>query len=68
MNQQTDGVAIGNRPLIHCDLALARRLERAEGRANAEFVDARRPVFPERAARWIEVAARKHSASACKVT
>jgi GNAT superfamily N-acetyltransferase len=38
------------------DLALARRLERAEGRSNARSVDARARLFPERGACWIEVA------------
>jgi hypothetical protein len=38
------------------DLALARRLERAEGVANAEFVDARARAFPFAGAQWIEVA------------
>jgi GNAT superfamily N-acetyltransferase len=38
------------------DLALARRLERAEGLANAEFVDAHARAFPETGAQWIEVA------------
>ena len=38
------------------DLTLARRLERAEGRSNAEFVEARARLFPESGARWIEVA------------
>lgn len=41
---------------VHCDLALARRLERAEGRSNAEFVEARAAAFPETHAQWIEVA------------
>jgi GNAT superfamily N-acetyltransferase len=41
--------------IIHCDQALARRLERAEGRSNAEFVDARAKVFPEIGCEWIEV-------------
>jgi Acetyltransferase (GNAT) domain len=36
------------------DLALARRLERAEGRANADFVEARAHVFPDRNAAWME--------------
>ena len=36
------------------DLDLARRLERAEGRANAEFVEARAKLFPESGAQWIE--------------
>jgi hypothetical protein len=38
------------------DLALARRLERAEGLANAAFVDARRDVQPEVGAEWMEAA------------
>lgn len=38
------------------DLALARRLERAEGVANARFVEARAKVAPEVGATWIEVA------------
>ena len=38
------------------DLALSRRLERAEGTGNAQFVEARARAFPERGACWIEVA------------
>ncbi|HEY0378591.1 MAG TPA: GNAT family N-acetyltransferase [Pyrinomonadaceae bacterium] len=38
------------------DLALSRRLEKAEGRGNAEFVEARVKAFPESGAHWIEVA------------
>jgi GNAT superfamily N-acetyltransferase len=38
------------------DLALSRRLERAEGRSNKEFVEARAKLFPEIGAGWIEVA------------
>lgn len=38
------------------DLALARRLERAEARSNAEFVEARARLFPASGASWIEVA------------
>ena len=38
------------------DLALARRLERAEGLANARCVEARARVSPEVGAAWIEVA------------
>lgn len=38
------------------DLALARRLERAEARSNAAFVDARARLQPESDAAWIEVA------------
>ena len=40
---------------IFSDLSLSRRLERAEGRVNADFVDARAIAFPEAAAEWIEV-------------
>jgi hypothetical protein len=38
------------------DLALARRLERAEARSNADFVEARARIFPDSGAQWIEVA------------
>jgi GNAT superfamily N-acetyltransferase len=38
------------------DLSLARRLERAEGRSNADFVEARAKLSPESGAEWIEVA------------
>lgn len=38
------------------DPTLARRLERAEARGNAEFVEARARVSPESSAGWIEVA------------
>jgi GNAT superfamily N-acetyltransferase len=38
------------------DLALAQRLERAEGTANKLFVDARARLFPDRGACWIEAA------------
>jgi GNAT superfamily N-acetyltransferase len=37
------------------DLALARRLERAEGAANAAYVEARREVHPHVGAAWIEI-------------
>jgi len=36
------------------DIALARRLERAEGRACVEFAEARRRWFPESGAEWME--------------
>jgi GNAT superfamily N-acetyltransferase len=42
------------RPQVFSDLELARRLERAEGRANAEFVEARAKLFPESGACWTE--------------
>jgi GNAT superfamily N-acetyltransferase len=38
------------------DLALARRLETAEARSNAGFVEARAALFPDRGAEWIEAA------------
>jgi hypothetical protein len=41
---------------LFADLALARRLERAEGDANAKFVEARARLFPESGAAWMEVA------------
>ena len=42
--------------LIHADIALARRLERAEASANSRFVEARARVNPGVGAEWIEVA------------
>lgn len=42
-------------PFPLADSRLALRLEMAEARANAEFVDARAKVFPDSGARWIEV-------------
>lgn len=38
------------------DLALSRRLERAEALSNARLVDARARLFPDSGATWIEVA------------
>jgi GNAT superfamily N-acetyltransferase len=38
------------------DLALARRLERAEGTACAAYVDARRELQPDSSSLWIEIA------------
>jgi GNAT superfamily N-acetyltransferase len=46
---------IGSR-IIFSDLALARRLEKAEGRSNANFVEARARLFPNSGAQWIAVA------------
>ena len=46
----------GARPFIFSDLDLARRLERAEGQTNREFVETRARLFPESGAEWIEVA------------
>jgi GNAT superfamily N-acetyltransferase len=46
-----------NEPLIpFSDLSLSRRLERAEGRSNADFIEARTKLFPESDAEWIEIA------------
>jgi len=42
--------------LVVADLAMARRLERTEAFANAEFVTARAAAFPGIDAQWIEVA------------
>jgi len=46
----------GGREWPFSDLALSRRLERAEGRGCAEFVEARARLFPESGAAWVEVA------------
>ena len=40
---------------VFADLNLARRLELAEGRANASFVEARAAVSPQTGAEWIEI-------------
>jgi GNAT superfamily N-acetyltransferase len=41
-------------PFPFSDLTLSRRLERAEGRSCVEYADARRRIFPESGAEWIE--------------
>lgn len=41
--------------MIFSDLVLARRLERAEGQSNVDFVEARARALPESGATWIEV-------------
>jgi GNAT superfamily N-acetyltransferase len=41
---------------LFSDLDLSRRLERAEGRSNADFVEARARLYPKSDAEWIEVA------------
>ncbi len=46
----------GEAPFLFSDLVLARRLERAEARANAEFVETRASLFPDSSAQWIEAA------------
>jgi GNAT superfamily N-acetyltransferase len=43
-------------PNLFSDLSLSRRLERAEGRSNADFIEARTKLFPESDAEWIEIA------------
>jgi hypothetical protein len=48
--------AAADNHFIFADAELARRLERAEGRANAEFVEARASAQPGSGAEWIEVA------------
>jgi len=40
--------------MLFSDLALSRRLERAEGHACAQFAAARRRLFPDSGAEWIE--------------
>jgi GNAT superfamily N-acetyltransferase len=42
--------------MIFADLQLARRLERAEGQACLEFAQARRLLYPDSGAEWIECA------------
>lgn len=42
--------------MIYCDKNLARKLEITEAKANADFVETRRKVFPESGAEWIEIA------------
>jgi hypothetical protein len=41
--------------MIFSDRKLAQKLERAEARANASFVEARARVFPESGAEWTEI-------------
>ncbi|HEX8370036.1 MAG TPA: GNAT family N-acetyltransferase [Pyrinomonadaceae bacterium] len=41
--------------MIYSDKNLSRKLERAEARSNADFVEARAAMFPESGAEWIEV-------------
>jgi GNAT superfamily N-acetyltransferase len=40
--------------MLFSDLALSRRLERAEGHACVDYVNARRRLFPESGAEWME--------------
>ncbi|HZD93752.1 MAG TPA: GNAT family N-acetyltransferase [Candidatus Sulfotelmatobacter sp.] len=41
---------------LYSDIALSRRLERTEGQACVEFAEARRRLFPEHGAEWMECA------------
>ncbi len=47
---------IDNQTMIFSDRDLARRLERAEARSNASFVEARAKMSPESGAEWMETA------------
>ena len=49
-------MSVDEQSIPFSDLTLSRRLERAEGRSNADFVEARAKLFPESGAEWIEVA------------
>jgi len=49
-------ISVEAQPFLFSDLHLARRLERVEGRSNADFVETRARVSPEVGAAWIEVA------------
>jgi GNAT superfamily N-acetyltransferase len=42
--------------MLFSDLALSRRLERSEGRSCVEFAEARRRLFPDAGAEWMECA------------
>jgi GNAT superfamily N-acetyltransferase len=42
--------------MVFSDLGLSRRLERAEGRACVQFAEARRRIFPDSGAEWMECA------------
>src|ERR1700761_5650965 len=46
----------GSKDVFFADLALARRFERAEGHACAQYAVARQRVFPESDAEWMECA------------
>ena len=48
---------VHNRTRMHfSDLALSKRLERAEGHACLQYAEARRRLFPHSGAEWIECA------------
>ena len=44
-----------NEPFIFSDLALSRRLERAEAQGSLEFVEARAKLFPDSGAEWVTI-------------
>src|SRR5688572_25957058 len=48
--------SVSPQPVLVTDLALSRRLERAEATAAAQFVEARARLSPDSGAEWIEVA------------
>ena len=41
--------------MIYSDRTLSQKLERTEGRANLDFVETRKSLFPDSNATWIEV-------------
>jgi GNAT superfamily N-acetyltransferase len=47
---------MASKQMLFSDLALSRRLERAEGQACAQFAEARRRLFPDSGSKWIECA------------
>jgi GNAT superfamily N-acetyltransferase len=50
---------MSEQPQIFSDLALSRRLERAEAQSNADFVETRARLSPESGACWTEIAGAK---------
>lgn len=51
-----DMTVVSEEVKLFSDVALSRRLERAEARSNAGFIETRAELFPESGARWIDVA------------
>ena len=47
---------VHNHAMAFADLTLSKRLERAEGHACAEYAEARRRLYPDSSAEWIECA------------
>jgi GNAT superfamily N-acetyltransferase len=54
VDANTRDVYDGQNAMPFCDLALSRRLERAEGHACVQFAEARRRLFPESGSEWME--------------